>query len=94
MIFYCLGFTPDANIWEIVFSKSGEFKQVVKAFDLAGHSSGILDFTFSADSSCMATVSKDETYRLYDIKSNKLRYSFRKLFVSNCATFANLYVYS
>ncbi|XP_050469387.1 transducin beta-like protein 2 isoform X3 [Bombus huntii] len=62
------GFTPDANIWEIVFSKSGEFKQVVKAFDLAGHSSGILDFTFSADSSCMATVSKDETYRLYDIK--------------------------
>lgn len=62
------GFTPDVNIWEVVFSKSGEFKQVTKAFDLAGHSSGILDFTFSADSSNMATVSKDGTYRLYDTK--------------------------
>ncbi|XP_043521936.1 transducin beta-like protein 2 [Frieseomelitta varia] len=62
------GFTPDANIWEVIFSKSGEFKQVAKAFDLGGHSSGILDFTFSADSSCMATVSKDGTYRLYDTK--------------------------
>lgn len=60
------------NVFEVVFSKSGEFMQVTKAFDLAGHSSGILDFTFSADSSSMATVSKDGTYRLYDTKSNKL----------------------
>lgn len=66
-------------MWEVIFSKSGEFKQVAKAFDLAGHSSGILDFTFSADSSCMATVSKDGTYRLYDTKSNKSNYPFRKL---------------
>ncbi|CAL7940479.1 unnamed protein product [Xylocopa violacea] len=62
------GFTPDVNVWEVVFNKSGDFKQVAKAFDLAGHSSGILDFTFSADSSNVATVSKDGTYRLYDIK--------------------------
>lgn len=67
------------RIWEVIFSKSGEFKQVTKAFDLGGHSSGILDFTFSADSSCMATVSKDGTYRLYDTKSNKPNYFFRKL---------------
>lgn len=93
MIFYYLGFTPDANIWEVVFSKSGEFKQVVKAFDLAGHSSGILDLTFSADSSCMATVSKDETYRLYDIKSNKLKYSFRKLFLCQIVLHLPIYTY-
>ncbi|CAK9828448.1 mRNA-capping enzyme [Anthophora retusa] len=62
------GFTPDVNIWEVMFTKSGEFKQVAKAFDLAGHSSGILDLAISADSSNMATVSKDGTYRLYDTK--------------------------
>ncbi|XP_072758878.1 transducin beta-like protein 2 isoform X3 [Anoplolepis gracilipes] len=62
------GFTPEVNVWEVVFSKSGEFKQVVKAFDLAGHTSGVHDFAFSADTSRMATVSKDGTYRFYDIK--------------------------
>ncbi|KAG7207439.1 hypothetical protein KM043_009082 [Ampulex compressa] len=62
------GFTPDVNVWEVVFTKSGEFKQVEKAFDLAGHSSGILDFNFNADTSHTATVSKDGTYRLYNTK--------------------------
>jgi len=64
------GFTPDVNVWEVMFNKSGEFKQVFKAFDLAGHTSGIHDFSFNADSSHMATVSKDGTYRFYDTKSN------------------------
>lgn len=64
-----LGFTPDVNVFEVVF-KQGEFKQVPKAFDLAGHSSGVHDFGFSADTSQMATVSKDGTYRIYDTKSN------------------------
>ncbi|KAH0944890.1 hypothetical protein HN011_010188 [Eciton burchellii] len=62
------GFTPDVNVWEVMFNKSGEFKQVFKAFDLAGHTSGIHDFSFNADSSHMATVSKDGTYRFYDTK--------------------------
>ncbi|XP_050453399.1 transducin beta-like protein 2 isoform X2 [Cataglyphis hispanica] len=62
------GFTPEVNVWEVVFNKSGEFKQVMKAFDLAGHTSGVHDFAFSADTSRMATVSKDGTYRFYDIK--------------------------
>nr|XP_012221648.1 PREDICTED: transducin beta-like protein 2 [Linepithema humile] len=62
------GFTPDVNVWEVVFSKSGEFKQVAKAFDLAGHTSGVHDFGFSACTSHMATVSKDGTYRFYDTK--------------------------
>ncbi|XP_071581319.1 transducin beta-like protein 2 [Temnothorax nylanderi] len=62
------GFTPDVNVWEVVFSKSGEFKTVAKAFDLAGHTSGVHDFGFSADTSHMATVSKDGTYRFYNTK--------------------------
>ncbi|XP_014479620.1 PREDICTED: mRNA-capping enzyme [Dinoponera quadriceps] len=61
------GFTPDVNVFEVVF-KQGEFKQVAKAFDLAGHTSGVHDFGFSADTSQMATVSKDGTYRFYDTK--------------------------
>lgn len=63
------GFTPDVKVWEVGFTKSGEFKQVSKAFNLAGHSSGVYDFGFSADTSYMATVSKDGTYRFYDTKS-------------------------
>ncbi|XP_076169401.1 transducin beta-like protein 2 isoform X3 [Ptiloglossa arizonensis] len=62
------GFTPDVNIFEVVFTKSGDFKQVTKAFDLTGHLSGINDFNFSADSSRIATVSRDGTYHLYDTK--------------------------
>lgn len=73
----------------MVFSKSGEFKQVAKAFDLAGHSSGILDFTFSADSSSMATVSKDGTYRLYDTKSNKL---YNDIFAIYFLEFCYIYI--
>lgn len=65
-------------MWEVVFGKSGEFKQVVKAFDLAGHTSGVYDFAFSADTSRMATVSKDGTYRFYDIKSSVQYYLFMK----------------
>ncbi|XP_058795675.1 transducin beta-like protein 2 isoform X5 [Phymastichus coffea] len=62
------GFTPDVKVWEVAFTKSGEFKQVSKAFDLAGHSSGVYDFAFNSDTSRMATVSKDGTYRFYDTK--------------------------
>ncbi|XP_015115655.1 transducin beta-like protein 2 isoform X2 [Diachasma alloeum] len=62
------GFTPDVKVWEVGFTKTGEFKQVGKAFDLAGHSSGIYDFDFCADSSQMVSVSKDGSYRFYDTK--------------------------
>jgi WD40 repeat protein len=58
------------KIWEIVFTKSNEFKQVAKGFDLAGHSSGVYDFAFNSDTSRMTTVSKDGTYRFYNTKGN------------------------
>ncbi|XP_011307623.1 transducin beta-like protein 2 isoform X2 [Fopius arisanus] len=62
------GFTPDVKVWEVGFTKAGDFKQVGKAFDLAGHSSGVYDFDFRADSSQMVTFSKDGTYKFYDTK--------------------------
>ncbi|XP_041949151.1 transducin beta-like protein 2 isoform X2 [Alosa alosa] len=60
------GFTPDVKVWEVCFAKSGEFKEVVRAFDLKGHSAGVHSFAFSNDSRRMATVSKDGTWKLWD----------------------------
>ncbi|KAG8230687.1 hypothetical protein J437_LFUL010764 [Ladona fulva] len=62
------GFAPDLKVWEVSFGKAGDFKQVTRAFELQGHTSGIHDFGFSCDSSRMATVSKDGSWRLYDTK--------------------------
>ncbi|KAI0209773.1 Transducin beta-like protein 2 [Lamellibrachia satsuma] len=60
------GFTPDVKVWEVCFDKSGSFKEIVRAFELTGHSAGIYHFDFSADSHRMATVSKDGTWKLWD----------------------------
>merc|ERR1712142_106395 len=60
------GFTPDVKVWEVKFSRSGEFEKVSRAFDLTGHSSGVYSFSFSADSGRMATVSKDGTWKVFD----------------------------
>lgn len=63
-----LGFTPEAKIWEVVFNKIGEFQEIipVNQLTLGGHSSGVYDVAFDVDTSHMATVSKDGTWKLYD----------------------------
>lgn len=50
------------------FNKTGEFKQVLRAFELRGHTSGIQHMAFNSDTSRVATVSKDGTWRLYNIQ--------------------------
>ncbi|XP_069703102.1 transducin beta-like protein 2 isoform X3 [Periplaneta americana] len=62
------GFAPDVKVWEVKFSKLGEFQQVSRAFELTGHSSGVYSVGFSADSSRMATVSKDGTWKAFNTK--------------------------
>lgn len=62
------GFDPDVKVWEVKFSKLGEFQQLSRAFELTGHSSGVYDVGFSADSSRMVTVSKDGTWRAFNTK--------------------------
>ncbi|KAH1015728.1 hypothetical protein HUJ04_007070 [Dendroctonus ponderosae] len=66
------GFTPEAKIWEVVFDKSGEFKESkqVPQLTLGGHTSGVYDVAFDVQSSHMATVSKDGTWRLFDTNVN------------------------
>lgn len=62
----CSGFTPEVKVWEVSFSKGGEFKEVVKAFQLGGHKSSVYSFAFNADSSRVATVANDGTWKLWD----------------------------
>lgn len=44
------GFTPDVKVWEVCFGKTGEFREVTRAFELKGHSAGVHAFAFSNDS--------------------------------------------
>lgn len=69
---FFLGFTPEAKTWEVIFNKAGEFQEVkqISQLTLGGHTSGVYDIAFDVDSSHMATVSKDGTWRLFDTKGN------------------------
>ena len=55
------GFTPDVKIWEIT-----QDLKIVRAMELKGHNSGVYSFSFNGDSSRVATVSKDKTWKLWD----------------------------
>ncbi|XP_013186872.1 transducin beta-like protein 2 isoform X2 [Amyelois transitella] len=62
------GFAPDVKVMEVCFTKTGEFKQLTKAFELTGHTSGVYDVAFDVDTSHIATISKDGTWKLYHTK--------------------------
>ena len=62
------GFTPDVKVWSIKFNKSGGFEKAQRAFELTGHTSGIYHFTWRNDSARVATISKDGTWRLYNVE--------------------------
>ena len=53
------------KVWEVTFEKARTFKGVKRAFDLSGHKAGVLSLAFSADSGRMATISKDNTWKLW-----------------------------
>lgn len=40
----CAGFTPDVKVWEVEFGKTGDFKDVVRAFELKVRFSMSQDF--------------------------------------------------
>ncbi len=63
------GFAPDLKLWEVKFSKTGEYDKTVRAFELTGHNSGIWDFAFDQDASHVVTLCKDGTFKVFDIKS-------------------------
>ncbi|CAK1551040.1 unnamed protein product [Leptosia nina] len=67
------GFSPDVKVMEVCFTKNGDFKQVTKAFELTGHNSGVYDVAFTPDTSHIATISKDGTWKLYHTNINYTR---------------------
>nr|CAB3266855.1 transducin beta-like protein 2 [Phallusia mammillata] len=64
--FAACGWTPDVKVWAVEFTKSGDYRDVVRAFELKGHTSSIWSFGFNNDTTRMITVSKDGTWRFYD----------------------------
>ena len=46
----CCGFTAEVKVWEAVYTKSADFSEVRRAFDLTGHHAGVTSFGFNADS--------------------------------------------
>ncbi|XP_039267614.2 transducin beta-like protein 2 [Styela clava] len=60
------GWTPDVKVWEVRFTKTGTYKDVVRAFELKGHKSSVWSFAFNNDSTRMITVSKKGMWRFYD----------------------------
>lgn len=65
--FGACGFTPEVRTWEVCFDKSGNFKEIKPAFQLS-HSAGVYNFSFNADSTKVASVSKDLTWKLWNTK--------------------------
>ncbi|KAF5270605.1 hypothetical protein FQA39_LY01343 [Lamprigera yunnana] len=62
------GFAPDVKVWEVVFNKNGEFQEVKRVYDLTGHTSVVYDVAFDVDTSHIASVSKDGTWKVFDTK--------------------------
>ncbi|XP_033627085.1 transducin beta-like protein 2 [Asterias rubens] len=60
------GFTPDVKVWEVLFNKEGDFNEVKRVMDLKGHRASVYYLSFNTDSTRMATVSKDTTWKLWD----------------------------
>jgi len=67
------GFTPEVKFWHIGFNKNNEFLQSTKTMGLKGHSDSVLSFSFTNDSKRVATISKDQTWRIWDIDVDYLK---------------------
>lgn len=60
-------FTADVKIWEIIYSKDGSVKEIVKAMQLKGHKSAVTCLCFAPNSDQVITVSKDGTLKVWNI---------------------------
>ncbi len=61
------GFMSDVRFFEVCFEKTnGNFKEIRKAFDLKGHNAQVLCFSLNKDSTRATTISKDNTWKLWN----------------------------
>jgi len=59
--------TSEVKLWEVLYDKEGNFKEVKKTMELFGHSSTIHSISVSADATKIATCSKDHSWKVYNI---------------------------
>ncbi|GAB2271995.1 hypothetical protein Dimus_006821 [Dionaea muscipula] len=60
-------FTADVKVWEIVYSKDGSVKEIVKVMQLKGHKSAVTWLCFTPNSEQVITASKDGTLKIWNI---------------------------
>ncbi|GAB4844363.1 hypothetical protein Ancab_037727 [Ancistrocladus abbreviatus] len=60
-------FTADVKVWEIIYSKDGSVKEIVKVMQLKGHKSAVTWLCFAPNSEQVITASKDGTLKLWNI---------------------------
>lgn len=60
-------FTADVKVWEIIYSKDGSVKEVVKVMQLKGHKSAVTSLCFTPNSEQIITASKDGSMRKWNI---------------------------
>lgn len=60
-------FTADVKVWEIIYSKDGSVKEIVKAMQLKGHKSAVTWLCFMPNSEQIITASKDGTMKVWNI---------------------------
>ena len=59
------GFAPDVKVWTVKAGKG--FDKVVRGFECSGHTSGVFHMSWRSDSSHLATISKDQTWKIFKI---------------------------
>lgn len=60
-------FTADVKVWEIIYSKDGSVKEIVKVMQLKGHKSAVTWLCFTPNSEQIITASKDGSIRIWNI---------------------------
>jgi WD40 repeat protein len=60
-------FTADVKVWEVVYGKDNQVKEVTKVMQLKGHKSAVTWLDFTWDSERIVTASKDGTIRIWNI---------------------------
>ncbi|KAG2482478.1 hypothetical protein HYH03_018585 [Edaphochlamys debaryana] len=60
-------FSSDVKIWEMKYSREGEFRGLIKAMGLTGHKSQVASVALSHDNRRAATASKDGMLKIWNI---------------------------
>lgn len=54
-------------MWLVQYNKAGDFGQTTRAFELSGHTAGVYEAAFNCDTTRIATISKDGTWKVFNI---------------------------